>query len=222
MVKASRPPIIPTLRRAKAKVESRYPNAFDKGIPLSQRVEAMVPFDDELLELFQLVEVFLATGYSDWRKFQEKNFPLYDIHNGFIFLYDKKVDECKALFSKRLFPPTKPVSWQGLTFAEMRKMNGLIPDHLLITGEGVELYFLISKLKPEGHLNFCKTYYCLSVYEKLTKDRMVPPEKLERGLQYVWHLFTSQSLYGTIYHKLLSGTPEEFVEFLDIVVGQAS
>jgi hypothetical protein len=220
MVEAGRAPIIPTLRRAKAKVEARYPNAFDKSIPLSKRVESMIPFDDELLKLFQFIEVFLATGYGDWRKFQEKNIPRYNIRKGFMLLYEKKVDKCRELLDPQLYPPTKPVSWQGLAFAEMRKMNGLIPDPLLITGEGVELYFCISELVPKHYPNFCKMYYCLSVYEKLTKERMVPPEKLERGLQHAWNIFTSSSLYCMIYHMLVSGTPEEFVGFLDIGMEQ--
>jgi hypothetical protein len=222
MVKAGRAPIIPTLRRAKAKVEARYPTAFDNSIPLSKRVESMVPFDDELLELFQFIEVFLATGYGDWRKFQEKSIPQYNIRKGFILLYEKKINEFKTLLDPQLYPPTKPVSWEGLTFAEMRKMNGFIPDHFLTAGRRAELFFNLANLMPKDHPELCKTYYCLSVYEKLTKDRMVPPEKLERGLQHNWSIFTSSSLYGTIYHMLLSEGPDKLVEFLDIGMEQVA
>ncbi|PJF19881.1 hypothetical protein PSACC_00310 [Paramicrosporidium saccamoebae] len=211
MVKAGRAPIIPTLRRAKAKVESRYPNAFDNSIPLSKRIEAMLPFDDELAELFQLIHVFLATGYGDWRKFQEKNIPLYNIHDGFVMIYDGKIAECKALINRKLLPPSKPVSWTGLTFSKMRSMNKLIPDHLLTSGSLARVFFQVANLQPEGCPEFCQTYYCLSVYEKLTRDRMVPSEKLDRGLQHAWKLFATQSLYFTLYNKLVTKTPEEFL-----------
>jgi hypothetical protein len=182
-------------------------------------------YDYEIFDLFQLIEVFLATGYGDWRKFQEKNISLHYIQEGSVLLYDKKINEFKALFASQLYPkpapPSKPVSWKGLTFAEMRKMNGLIPDHLLTTGRRVELYFKLANLVPQDRPCLCKTYYCLLVYEMLTRDRMVPPEKLERGLQHAWNLFTSHVLYGTIYNMLTNNAPEEFVEFLGITVGQA-
>jgi hypothetical protein len=214
------PPIPPTLRRAKATVEARYPHAFDTTIPLSKRVEAMVLSEDELLDLFQLIEVFVTTGYGDWRKFLDKNFAFYTIREGFWLLYDKKIDKFQALLYPKLYPPAKPVAWQG-TFAEMREMNGRIPDYLLVTGSSVRVYFLMAELKPAHYEKFCKTYYCLSVYEKLTRDRMVPSEKLERGLQRAWDVFTSQAFYGIIYHDLVHKTPEEFVRYLDITVEQA-
>jgi hypothetical protein len=141
----------PTIEQAKARVEAQVPEAFDNDVPLPVRVRATALHGHELLQLFQCILIFLAIDYDGWNGFWSKNISRKSIEEGFMLVYSNKIDECRTFMTEKLQPTiVESPQVPRTTFLEMRATNGLIPDPLLIAGEGAELYFQISNLVPEG------------------------------------------------------------------------